>query len=647
MIIKSVRVVNFRSIADETLHCERLTALVGRNGAGKSSFLRAVDLFYSTTPKVDADDFYDGRTDEEIVIAITFSDLSDKAAEAFSPYIQNGELTVERVFRWDGAKAVVKYHGSKLQHQAFDAIRNASTAAEKKRLYEELRPADSYSSMPKWRNVAEGTQAIQVWEEEHPEACVRQRDDGQFFGFTEVAQGCLKKFTTFLFIPAIRDAASDAAEGPRSSLTTLMDLVVRNVIASRAAVKSLREETQKRYEELIGPARSTELPLLSDKLTDTLKTFAPEASVDLRWLPLDDVTIPMPRADIRLVEDGYSAPVNRTGHGLQRAFVLTMLQHLALAQTHTGEGAEGDDQQPAPVTLPDLVLAVEEPELYQHPNRQRHTARILARLADGSTPGVAEKTQVLFATHSPHFVNMERIDGVRLLRKVEVEPDTPKVTKVYSTSLDAVAEALWKYDGAAGEKYLGATLLPRLKSLMTPFMSEGFFADAIVLVEGDDDRAAIMGMSEVMDVDLESGGISVLPCSGKASLDRPAVIFGQLGIPVYLVWDSDKGDREGNPGDNHRLLRLVGQEVCDYPSGVDDNFACFETNLETTLRSEIGENDFDRHLRRCQAEMGIKKRKHAMKNPAVIANIIRAAQAEELVSETLVNIIVRIQMLKD
>lgn len=646
MIIKSVRVVNFRSIADETLRCERLTALVGRNGTGKSSFLRALDLFYSTTPKVDADDFYDGQTDAEIVIAVTFSELTEKAAEAFSPYIQNGELTVERVFRWEGAKAVAKYYGSKLQNPAFDAVRAASAAAEKKKLYEELRQADDYASMPKWRNLTEGVQALQAWEEEHPQGCARQRDDGQFFGFTEVAQGCLKKFTTFLFIPAIRDAASDAAEGPRSSLTTLMDLVVRNVIASRSAVKSLREETQKRYEDLIGPVTSAELPLLSGKLTDTLKTFAPEASVDLRWLPLEEVTIPMPRADVRLVEDGYSAPVSRTGHGLQRAFVLTMLQHLALAQTHTEESAEGEGEKAAPAALPDLVLAIEEPELYQHPNRQRHTARILARLADGSTPGVAEKTQVLFATHSPHFVSMERIDGVRLLRKVGVEPDRPKVTKVYSTSLDAVAEALWQYDGAAGEKYVGETLLPRLKSLMTPFMSEGFFADAIVLVEGDDDRAAILGMSEVMDVDLESEGISVLPCSGKASLDRPAVIFSQLGIPIYLIWDSDKDERNANPADNHRLLRLLGRDVCDYPAGVEDNFACFETDLETTLRNEIGKEEFDRHLSRCQLEMGIKKRKHAMKNPAVIASIIRAAQSERLVSDTLVNIIVRIQVLK-
>lgn len=47
MIIKSVQVKNFRSIKDEILQCDKLTALVGANGSGKPSFLRAIELFYS------------------------------------------------------------------------------------------------------------------------------------------------------------------------------------------------------------------------------------------------------------------------------------------------------------------------------------------------------------------------------------------------------------------------------------------------------------------------------------------------------------------------------------------------------------------------------------------------------------------------
>ena len=41
MLIQNVQVKNFRSILNESLPCDSLTALVGRNGSGKSSFLNA------------------------------------------------------------------------------------------------------------------------------------------------------------------------------------------------------------------------------------------------------------------------------------------------------------------------------------------------------------------------------------------------------------------------------------------------------------------------------------------------------------------------------------------------------------------------------------------------------------------------------
>ena len=90
---------------------------------------------------------------------------------------------------------------------------------------------------------------------------------------------------------------------------------------------------------------------------------------------------------------------------------------------------------------------------------------------------------------------------------------------------------------------------------MTPWMSEGFFADVAVLVEGEDDRAAILGAAKAKGTELESNGFSIIPCGGKTSIDRPATIFRQLGIPVYLIWDADKEANDAKPEDNHRLLR--------------------------------------------------------------------------------------------
>ncbi|MGD0918026.1 MAG: ATP-dependent endonuclease [Thermodesulfobacteriota bacterium] len=642
MIIESMNVKNFRSILDETLNFEQLTALVGTNGSGKSTFLRALELFYSTSPKFDIEDFYNGNTSKEASVAITYKELSEAAKEKFRNYMQGDKLTVERVFTWDGSKTGSKIHGSKLQNPDFQAIRDAGSAGDKKTAYESLRSKEEYSTLPKWKNATETPELLSKWELENTSKCKMMRDEGQFFGFREVGEGYLGRFTQFLFIPAVREASDDAAESKGSVLTTLMDLVVRSVIANKEAVVKLKEETQKQYKDIMDVDKLTELKTLSDQINVTLKTYVSNAGVVLKWLPLGDIDIPMPKADVKLIEDSYESAVTRTGHGLQRAFILTMLQHLAVAQAGSTrrEEKKSDD-------LPCLVLAIEEPELYQHPNRQRHLAKILLQLASGKTPGVAHKTQIVYSTHSPLFVGIDRINQIRLLRKILNEEKKPKVTKIISTDLDKVAEAVWEADGAIGDKYTGRTLLPRLQAIMTPWMSEGFFADVAILVEGEDDRAAILGAARgIKGLELESEGFSVIPCGGKTNLDRPATIFQQLGIPVYIIWDGDKGDSEANPKDNRRLLRFMNQKEEDWPSKIEGNFACFEENIETTLCNEIGADYFEQCLTECRKGFCIPKKKHAIKNPTVIATIIQKAQEQGRKSKTISSILEKIVALK-
>ena len=342
MIIESVRVSNFRSLLNAEIECESLTALVGANGSGKSAFLRALDLFYSSSPKVEAEDFYNSDTDHEISIGLTFANLSSEATELFSSYLQGGTLTVERVFKWDSGRATATYHGASLQAPEFGSIRDGLEVRDRGRTarqaYDALRSGTRFSTLPEWTTIQAAGTALSKWEADNPDKCKRERDDGKFFGFAGVGKGYLGRFTRFLFIPAVRDAAEDAEEGRGSALTDLMDMVVRSVVAKRDTLRLLREATQQRYEEILQPGNLPELQSLAGELSKTLQTFTPNAAVSLRWLPLDPIQIDMPKADVRLVEDRYAAAVHRTGHGLQRAFILTMLQHLAVAQSQQADG---------------------------------------------------------------------------------------------------------------------------------------------------------------------------------------------------------------------------------------------------------------------------------------------------------------------
>ncbi len=654
MILHSIDVRNFRSILKESMLFDSVTSLVGANGTGKSSFLHAINLFYQRTPKVDNYDFYNGETQNELSVAITFKSLTAEAKALFSAYLQDEDLTVERVFIQKEGKIQHKYHGASLQNDDFKAVRTALDLKDRgktaKEAYEALRSRTEYTNLPAWTTLTQAPETLRAWEASNPNKCSRRRDDGQFFGFEEVAQGYLGKFTNFLFIPAVREASDDASEGKNSVFTSLMDLVVRSILARKEELRVLKERTQNEYEKILDPANLKELEMLAEKITVTLKTYVPTASVEMEWLPLAELDLPLPKADIRLVEDGYACPVSRTGHGLQRAFVLTMLQHLALAQSNAGitqPSTETPLQAPVEEKLPSLVLAIEEPELFQHPNRQRHLAMIFQTLASGSTPGVAKTTQVVLATHSPLFIAIDCVAQIRLLRKRPNEGNKPRITRVISTDPDKLARTVWEANGKPGEVFTGASLLPRLKALMTPWMSEGFFADVAVLVEGEDDRAAILGVAVALGHELESMGCSVIPCGGKKSLDRPALIFRGLGIPVFIVWDGDKGGNDAKPEDNHCLLRIANQETADWPiSQVGHGFACFEGTLETVIRSEIGAELFDQELESCQVSLGFPQKKHAIKNPVVIARIITEAKKKGKTSETLEKIVNKILELR-
>ena len=166
-------------------------------------------------------------------------------------------------------------------------------------------------------------------------------------------------------------------------------------------------------------------------------------------------------------------------------------------------------------------------------------------------------------------------------------------------------------------------------------MNEGFFANVAVLVEGEEDRAAILGVAAALGHDLESMGISVIPCMGKNNLDKPTAIFRKLQILVYVIWDSDYENKEQKPEDNHRLLRLFDQQIEDWPEKVTKQFACFKRTLNDTLRIEIGEELFDDTLEACCKDLCFGKKKYAVKNPQVIQKIINEAQKQGKSSITL------------
>ena len=652
MRIKEIRVKNFRSILDETLDCDPLTALVGRNGSGKSTFLNALKLFYERSPRISEEDFHNRNLNEDIEIEITFVNLNDDAKLRFASYVENGAVKVVRVFSGNQPGKTGTYHGLRLQNPDFVVVRDAGGAMDVRRAYNALRSNESYTTLPTANSAPAVIDALTDWELQNPHRLERLRESDQFFGFTGVGQGYLGRFTRFIHVPAVRDANEDATEARGSSVTEILDLVVRNVLAEKHEFVQFQQRVTEEYREITDRTNLPELDLLQNELSNTLQSYVPSADVLLDWLANENLEINLPRAQVRLSEDGFGSAVDKTGHGLQRAFILTMLQQLAVATTADSIAAEGSVEASVTKTtivehLPNIVLAIEEPELYQHPSRQRHFSTVLFQLANGATPGVANKTQVFYTTHSPLFVGLDRFQQIRVVRKFGHEHEGPKTSKIYRGDLDSVADQLWIASGSRAPRFTADSLRTRLRAIMTPWMNEGFFADVAVLVEGEDDRAAIHGTAMSMNIDLDGKGIAVIPCMGKTNLDRPMLIFRQLGIPVYVVWDGDFNNPDPKPEVNKRLIAFNGAPKEKWPEGVWQTFACFKVDLETTIKNEIGVDEFERLFSKAKDEFGYKEHDDVRKNPVVFQRFVEIAASEGFKCETLEDIVKNIEALRE
>ncbi len=643
VFLKEVSVKNYRSILDETLTCDDLTALVGANGSGKSSFLNAIQLFYNPTARVTIEDFYNNDSSQDIEITLIFTCLSPTAHEHFAHYVDGDRLIVTRVFPDPGSTRNPTYHGIRLQNPDFADIRNTTAAMPKRERYRELRETGEYEDLPAANTAAAVDAALDEWETRNSERCHRMRDDGQFFGYKQVGHSYLNRYTHCIHVPAVREASDDATERRGSTVTELMDLVVRKALTNRPEVEEFKNRTLEQYKDVMAPNNFQELNTLQTDLTTTLQSYVSDAAVQLQWAELSELSIPTPQAEVKLLEDDYASSVASAGHGVQRALVMSLLQHLNTVRSSTDtEATVSSDILP----LPNLVLTIEEPELYQHPSRQRHFADVLIKAATSLEPMLGGSTQVIYTTHSPLFVGLDRFNHIRVLRKSGITNGQPKVTTPRKADMDSVAIELYNAQSDQTKVFTAESLRPRLQAVMTPWTNEGFFAKVVVLVEGETDLAAIIGVARSMGHELDGLGIAVIPCTGRTCLDRPLVVFRQLDIPVYVVWDGDQGQGNSEARNNRYILRLLRLPEEDWPDFIGDRAACFRVELENTLVEELGQAEFDTWMSEAQQHYSIPSRGEALKKSPVIQRIIERARTEGKTSTSLESIVKKIVALR-
>lgn len=563
MRIARARIQGFRAIADLQVDFDDLTAFVGTGGVGKSTILNALEWFFAGGQLEQRDLHVPAgveRPVESVVVAVTFGAFNDADRVALGRYGIGATTTLTRAWSLGGAD---KLSGNALINPQFEAIRSSGKGARDMRsayveLYEREGDAKNYPEPSRaWPQIELD---IEQWEREHADDCeLVDTDAGRHLhGFAGTP--LLASRLTYVLVGATAGASETLAARRGSALDQLLSAVEELTEDQRKEIAEVQSDAQEKIKELVTNARGRELVSLSGRLTERVADYFPGSAIRLR----DEVAEPPPPSiKVRaLVSDRHGHPIDPElqGHGLQRAIVIGLLHELA--QALPSDSGEDDASASA------LMLAIEEPELYQHPLQARALAATLTKLSESQEPSI----QVAYSTHSPYFTRPALFRELRLCRR-DAQGGTGTTAANPAAIEAAIAEA-----GYSGD------IAYRVSRALAEGLREAIFARAVLLTEGRTDTAVLQGIADEQG-GLDADGVAVAECGSKSSMGIAIAILRQLGIPFFALFDADAaGKHPDEAALNRRLLRLCQEPEEDWPErDVRQRSGNFKDKLETDL----------------------------------------------------------------
>lgn len=514
MKLKSVTLKNFRAYSDETTisidSC--LTGITGKNDAGKSTILEALDVFLDGGEiALEKDDFNVRGGNQPIEITCEFDNLPATIVldDASSTTLQDEYLVTE-----EGTLRIRKtYKQSSLKKPVIEIIAKHPTGAEISALHK-LKISDLKGLAQKLgveeADIEDGRVSSNwrqaIWNSQELAFEVRPLDVGtDLAGTKDVFSAIEQQLPVFALFRSDRESKDN-------------DPHAKNPL--QAAVKSAQAELRAEIDALEAKIRQQVIER-AKKTIEKLKEMAPEIADELnpRFKSPPKWTF-----DFSLDGDD-GIPINKRGSGVRRLILLNFFRAEAERRANENSGRN-------------VIYAIEEPETSQHPSNQEMLIRTLIQLSYRS------ECQVLLTTHVPALAGLLPIEGLRF---VDSENGTVVVKEGSDTVFQAIANSLGVLPEPIGAK-----------------------ARALVLVEGVGDKTFLehagieLHSAGFLSATLESKEIRILPIGGCGNLKHwiTMKMAEQFNIPFGILLDSDKGTPEETKNIEAVAKHVGGETPC-------------------------------------------------------------------------------------
>lgn len=472
MKISRVHIENYRSIKSLDFSPNNYCALIGENNAGKSNILKAINLVLGETWPTDRtfteEDFNEYNTANNIVIQIFFDEVIEEWRNNCKCDISGFEL------RGKAYKRQVKTKPAGTLVVDFVCIDKNGKVCK--------HPATPYKQ--------------------------GERYSGQYYELKVTKE--LREKIPFIYVDVMRDYNRQDPSNRWSILRRLFNDINTSLSSDKTTVTVDTPEGKKKltrkqaFELKIKEAYSflqTEQFLeienkIRDNSLEQMGIDPAEGDIAIRFDTYDSMNV-FKNLQLYVDQMGISTTADMVGAGLQSAIVI------AIFRTYEEIKKEG------------AIFAIEEPEVYLHPQKQRYFSNILSRLG--------AKNQVFITTHSPTFVRLYEPENICIIRRNNTNGTTAKLCK--------------RDDIISSEKQA-----LKLENYFDNQRNEMFFAKGIVLVEGATEKFAFPYAGRLLGIDTDRYGISVIECGGKGNLITFAKVASAFEIPYVVVADDDIKD---------------------------------------------------------------------------------------------------------
>jgi energy-coupling factor transporter ATP-binding protein EcfA2 len=490
MRCRSIKIHNFRGARDCEIFMDDYALLVGSNGAGKSTVIDAIRVFYEKDIKFVA------KTDRPFGVG---------EKESWDSWIEmEFELTGE-----ESASLAEDWRREDLRLRVRKFLQTNETTSDGKSRAGVIFVVDQNGDVA----------------------------DSSFYGARNVQTGKLGKV---IYIPATSRADDHTKLSGPSVLRELLNEIVSAALAGTSAYEDLKVAisgftTQVKDHD----SRGASLTAVEDRLGAELQDWGVDFELGFSPPAAGDLVKQLLQWNLVDAKSNTPLPPERFGSGFERHFIYSLIRMSADLSHGKSPTRKSTD------FSPDLTwLLFEEPEAFLHPPQQYELSRAL------QSEAISGRWQVLLSSHSSHFVsrNAGDLTSIVRIRREEQECSVHQIRdaewKELASANTAIQSVAAKFPQLA-ETMNQADYEPEMDALkfflwLNPDRASAFFAEHVLIVEGTTEVALINQLIDKNEVDL-GRGVHVLDTVGKFNIHRFMNLFGALGICHSVLCDEDSG----------------------------------------------------------------------------------------------------------